>query len=70
VDHNILKCVNLKGKASLNLIEANFLNKYKKKLKTWRRKWGGKKKKFDPNFFSDKMNILGSIQTIVLKEKP
>jgi hypothetical protein len=28
VDHNILKCVNLKGKASLNLIEANFLNKY------------------------------------------
>jgi hypothetical protein len=44
VDHNILKCVNLKGKASLNLIEANFLNKYKKNLKTWRRKWGGKKK--------------------------
>ncbi len=38
MDHNILKCVNLKGKASLNLIEANFLNKYKKK-------------KFDPNFF-------------------
>jgi hypothetical protein len=35
VDHNILKCVNLKGKASLNLIEANFLNKYKKKLKMW-----------------------------------
>jgi hypothetical protein len=31
---------------------------------------GRKKKKFDPNFFSDKMNILGSIQTIVLKEKP
>jgi hypothetical protein len=40
VDHNILKCVNLKRKTSFNLIEANFLNKYRNKLKTWRRKWG------------------------------
>jgi len=43
VDHNILKCVNLKGKASLNLIEANFLNKYTQKIENMEKQMEKKK---------------------------
>lgn len=38
----------MKGKASLNLIEANFLNKYTKKIENMEKQMEKKKNKFDP----------------------